>query len=53
MPAATACSVSSGPRDQRLERDHRAAVDVERIEAGAEVALDVGEPRRSSSVNTW
>lgn len=34
-----------GPLDQRFERDHRAGVDVERIEAGAEVALDVSQPR--------
>ena len=35
-----------GPLDQRLERDDRAAVDVERVEAGAEVARDVGQARR-------
>ena len=34
------------PLDQRLERDHRAAMDVERVEAGAEVARDVGQARR-------
>ena len=34
------------PLDQRLERDHRAAMDVERVEAGAEVAADVGQARR-------
>ena len=32
--------------DQRLECEHRAAVDVERVEAGAEVAHDVGQARR-------
>ncbi len=46
MPARTACSVNSGPLDQRLERDHRAPVDVERVEAFAEVARHVGQPRR-------
>ena len=35
--------VSARPLDQRLERDHRAAMQLERIEAGAEVARDVGE----------
>ena len=35
-----------GPFDQRLERDHGAAMDVERVEAGAEVARDVGQARR-------
>ena len=34
------------PFDQRLERDHRAAMGVERVEAGAEVARDVGQARR-------
>ncbi len=46
MPAATAWPVSSGRCDERLERDHRAAMDVERVEAGAEVARDVGQARR-------
>ena len=46
MPAVTACPVSSGRCDERLECDHRAAVDVERVEAGAEVAHDVGQARR-------
>ena len=45
MPAATACSVSRGPLDQHLERDHRAAMHVERVEVRAEVARHVGEPR--------
>ena len=31
-------------RDQRVETDHRMTVDVERIESGAEIALDVREP---------
>ena len=34
-----------GPRDERLERDHGAAVHVERVEVGAEVARHVGEAR--------
>ena len=34
------------PFDQPFQRDHRAAVDVERVEAGAEVAHDVGQARR-------
>ena len=33
-----------GPRDERLEGDHRAAVDVEGVEVGAVVADHVGEP---------
>ena len=32
--------------DQHLERDHGAAVDVERVEVGAEVARHVGEALR-------
>ena len=35
-----------GPLDQRLERDDRAAMDVERVEAGPEVAHDIGQARR-------
>ena len=35
-----------GSFDEPLECDHRAAVDVERVEAGAEVAHDVGQARR-------
>ena len=34
------------PCDQRLHGDDRATMDVERVEAGAEVAGDVGEARR-------
>ena len=34
------------PFDQRFECDHRAAMGVERVEAGAEVACDVGQSRR-------
>ncbi len=34
------------PFNQRLEADHRAAVRVEWVEAGAEVARDVGQARR-------
>ncbi len=34
-----------GARDERLERDHRARVGFEGVEAGAEVAHDIGEPR--------
>ena len=33
------------PRDQRLQGDHGAPVDVERVEVGAVVPRDVGEPR--------
>ena len=32
--------------NQRLECDHRAAMGVERVESGAEVARDVGQARR-------
>ena len=32
--------------DQHLERDHRAAMHVERVEVGTEVARDVGQARR-------
>ena len=35
-----------GSFDEPLECDHRASVDVERVEAGAEVAHDVGQARR-------
>ena len=35
-----------GPGDQRLERDHGPAMDVEGVEAGTEVARDVSETRR-------
>ena len=34
-----------GPRDERLEGDHRAPVDVEGVEVGAVVPDHVGEPR--------
>ncbi len=46
IPACTAWSVSSATLRQRLERDHGAAVDVEGVEPGTEVARDVGEALR-------
>ena len=46
MPAADRLPGQLGPLDQRLERDDRAAMDVERVEAGAEIARDVGQARR-------
>ena len=46
MPARTAWSVSCGRSIEHLEGDHGAAVHVERIEVGAEVARHVGEARR-------
>ena len=43
MPALTACARQVRPVDECFERDHRAAMDVEGIEPGTEVARDVGE----------
>ena len=54
MPAATACSVSRGRATSVSSRHDRAAVDVERVEARAEVALDVGErASRRGGTKTW
>ena len=46
MPAATACPVSSGRSTSVSSAIDGAAMDVERVEAGPEVARDVGQARR-------